>query len=242
MREFFQRQEEDTLVSIEIDMNAYAYSKKYSWLFSIFIKFEADANNEESYEEFLETKESLIIALEHDNKAKFVGLRVIEGWSEFYFYADSSKDLDNIVSKMLKPSNYAYESNVVKDAKWDFHHKNLSPTDLELAHIQSEKIIFLLEEEGDDLSVVRPVEHYVSFITPTQKNRFINTLSIEGLTLKDEIQSDEFEHGLALVKNHALDSESVKTVVTQVYEAVKKEQGFYEGWSTILASEIAEDE
>ena len=238
MREFFQRQEDDILVNIEVDMNAYAYSKKYSWLFSIFIKFEADSNNEEAYEEFLETKESLIIALEHDNKAKFVGLRVIEGWSEFYFYAESSKDLDNIVAKMLTPSNYMYESNVVKDTKWDFHHKNLSPTDLELAHIQSEKIIFLLEDEGDDLSVVRPVEHYVSFTTPTQKNRFVNTLEIEGLTIKDEIESDDFEHGIALVKEHAVDSESVESVVSEIFEAVKKEQGFYEGWSTVLASEI----
>jgi len=241
MREFFQRIEDETLINIEVDMNAYAYSKKYSWLFSIFIKYEAQEDNQEAYEEFLETKESLIIALEHDNKAKFVGLRVVDGWSEFYFYAESSKDLDNVVAKMLTPSNYVYESNVVKDAKWDFHHKNLSPTDLELANIQSEKIIFLLQEEGDDLSVVRPVEHYLSFTTPTQKNRFLNTLDIEGFTFKDDIESDEFEHGIALVKEHSVESEAVNAAVKELFDAVQKEKGFYEGWSTILASEITQD-
>jgi len=241
MREFFTRSEDNTLINIEVDMNAYAYSKKYAWLFSIFIKYEIEADNEEAYEEFLETKESLIIALEHDNRAKFVGLRVIEGWSEFYFYAESSKDLDNIVSKMLTPSNYMYESNVVRDAKWDFHHKNLSPSDLELANIQSEKIIFLLQEEGDDLSIVRPVEHYLSFTTPTQKNRFLNTLNLEGFTFKDDIENDEFEHGIAIIKEHSLQSEEVNTIVKEVFDAVKEEKGFYEGWSTILASELAQD-
>jgi len=135
MRELFQRREEDNVVNIEIDMSAYGYSQKFSWLLSVFVKFDAQKREDEAFEDFLETKESLIIALEHDEKAKYVGMRMVDGWSEFYFYADSSQDLDNIVAKMLKPSNYVYESNVVKDSKWDFHYKNLSPSELELAHI-----------------------------------------------------------------------------------------------------------
>ena len=238
MRELFQRREEDNVVNIEIDMSAYGYSQKFSWLLSVFVKFDAQKREDEAFEDFLETKESLIIALEHDEKAKYVGMRMVDGWSEFYFYADSSQDLDNIVAKMLKPSNYVYESNVVKDSKWDFHYKNLSPSELELAHIQSEKIIFLLEEEDDDLEISRPVEHYLSFTTPTQKNRFINTLDIEGVSYKDDIESDEFEHGIALIKEHKITSDEVRKNVAILFKAVKKEKGFYEGWSTVLAQEV----
>jgi hypothetical protein len=237
MREYFQRMEDGVKVNIEVDMNAFAYSEKFSWLFSVFVKYDALEENSEAYEEFLETKESLIIALEHGNRAKFAGMRIVEGWSEFYFYASSSKELDLIVAKMLNPSDYAYESNVVKDAKWDFNYKNLSPTELEQAHIQSEKIIFLLEEEGDAIGVSRPVEHYVSFETPTQKNRFVNTLDIEGFSFKDEIESEDFEHGIALVKEHSVTSEEVRKVVEELFASVKKEKGFYEGWSTVLVEE-----
>ena len=238
MREFYNREEDGQTVAIEVDMSAYGYSQKFSWLFSVFVKYHVEDKTSEAYEEFLETKESLIIALEHDEKAKYVGMRIVDGWSEFYFYATSSKDLDNIVTKMLKDSNYAYESNIVKDAKWNFHYKNLLPSDLELAHIQSEKIIFLLEEEGDDLSVPRVVEHYLSFATPTQKNRFLNTLDLEGVSFKDEIESNEFEQGIALVKEHSILSDDVKKNVEIFFKAVQKEKGFYEGWSTILSSEI----
>ena len=238
MREFFNREEDGQTIAIEVDMSAYGYSKKFSWLFSVFVKYHVEDETSEAYEEFLETKESLIIALEHEDRAKYIGMRIVDGWSEFYFYASSSKDLDNIVAKMLKGSEYAYESNIVKDAKWNFHYKNLLPSDLELAHIQSEKIIFLLEEEDDDLSVPRQVEHYLSFTTPTQKNRFVNTLDLEGFSFKDEIESDEFEHGIALVKEHTVLSDDIKKNVGILFEAVQKEHGFYEGWSTILASEI----
>ena len=242
MREIFQRIEDNTTINIEVDMNAYGYSQKYTWLFSVFIKFDVEEGDTLDYEEFLETKESLIIALEYEKKAKFVGLRIVDGWSEFYFYAESSKNLNNIVSKMLTPSHYIYESNVVKDTKWDFHHKFLSPTDLELAHIQSEKILFLLEEEGDDLTLARPVEHYISFTTPTQKNRFLNTLDLDGFVFKDEIESDAFEYGIALLKEHNLVRENIQKIIEVLFEVIQKEDGFYEGWSTTLASEIATNE
>jgi len=236
MREIFTRQEDDSLVYIEVDMNAYAYVKRFAWLFSVFVKFDALDESSAGFEEFLETKESLIIALENNDTAKYVGMRVVDGWSELYFYSDESKELDTTVAKMLMPSNYKYESSVVKDAKWDFHYKNIFPSELELCHIESEKIIFLLQEEEDDLSVARDVEHYVSFDTPTQKNRFINTLDIEGFVVKDEIDTEDFENGVALVKNHSVTSEVVREVVQELFASLKKAQGYYEGWSTTLVN------
>ena len=236
MREFFTREEDGNLVHIEVDMNAFAYVKRFSWLFSVFVKFDALDESSAGFEEFLESKESLIIALENRDEAKYVGMRVVDGWSELYFYSNESKELETTVAKMLAPSNYKYESSVVKDTKWDFHYKNIYPTELELCHIESEKIIFLLEEEGDDLTLPREVEHYVSFETPTQKNKFINSLSLEGFTLKDEIDAEEFENGVALVKTHAVSSEIVKEVVEELFVAIKKNQGFYEGWSTTLTN------
>ncbi len=238
MRDFFKRvDEEGNEIYIESDTSAYGYSERYSWLFSVFIKFDDKKNSKEQFEEFLETKEALIIAIEHEGNAKYVGSRIVDGWNELYFYAEDSKSLNPLVSKMLSESGYVYESSVVKDSKWDFHYKNLVPSELEAAHIQSEKIVFLLQEEGDDITIPRVVEHYVSFATPTQKERFLETLSLEGFQFKDEISSEDFENGVALVKNHALDEEEIKRVVEDLFEAVKKEQGYYEGWSTTLAVE-----
>lgn len=236
MREIFTRVEDGDVVHIEVVMNAFAYIKRFSWLFSVFVKFDALDESSAGFEEFLETKESLIIALESNDTAKYVGMRVVDGWSELYFYSDESKELDVSVAKMLKSLHYKYESSVVKDAKWDFHYKNIFPSELELCHIESEKIIFLLKEEEDDLSIPREVEHYISFDTPTQKNRFINTLNLEGFSVKDEIDTEELANGIALVKTHAVSSEVVHEVVEELFSAVKKNQGFYEGWSTTLTS------
>jgi len=239
-REVFVREEDGQKIYVELDINAYAFSQKFSWLFSVFIKFDALDESQEGFEEFLETKEALIIALEHSQKAKYVGSRIVDGWSELYFYADDSKGLDATVAKILKPSNYIYESSVVRDSKWDFHYKNLSPTELEEYHMQSQKIIFMLEEEDDDLEVIRPVEHYISFATPTQKERFLENLTLEGFSFKDDISADDFENGIALIKEHKVTPDALKKVIDELFVEIKKEQGFYEGWSTVLAKELQE--
>ncbi len=237
MREVFTRVEDNTTVSIEVNFDVESAKEMNPWLLSIFVKYDGLSESTDGYEEFLETKESLIIALGHNDRAIYVGSRIVDGWSEFYFYSYDSKRLDQVVKKILTPSNYVYESNIVRDTKWGFYDKQLSPTELEQCHIQSDKIIFLLEEEEEDLTVTREVEHYISFETPTQKNRFLNTLDIEGYKIKDEISNEEFENGLALVKTHAVTQEEVEQNVTLLFNEVKKAGGFYEGWSTVLVNE-----
>ena len=237
MREIFDRVDDKNIIHIEVDLEADDFKETNSWLFSVFIKFDSFDESVEGFEEFLEFKESLIIALEHEGKVKYVGARIVDGWSELYFYASTSKELDMMVTAILKESGYSYESNVVKDPKWNFYDLRLCPNALELTHIQSAKVIFLLEEEGDDLSVKREVEHYISFETPTQKNRFLNTLNIEGFSFKDDISSEEFEHGVALVKEHAVTYDEVKKIVEELFEKVTTERGYYEGWSTTLVEE-----
>lgn len=247
MREIFERLQsgashnkdclqDDSSVVYEVEMDAGDFKGENPWLFSIFVKFDSCDETQDGFEEFLETKESLIIALESEGNVHYVGSRVIDGWNEFYFYASDSKELNSMSTAILKESGYAYESNVVRDKKWNFYETQLFPTELEQHNMQTAKIVFLLEEEGDDLSVSRDVEHYVSFETPTQKNRFINTLKIDGFTLKDEISSDEFAHGIALVKNHAVTYEEATKVVAELFEFIKKEHAYYEGWSTTLVN------
>lgn len=239
MREIFDRVEEFgiTKIETEVDIDIEKEKKLYPWLFSVFIKVDAKDENSAGFENFLETKESLIIALEYEARAIYAGMRVVDGWSELYFYAKESKNLDSVVSNMLRDNYYKYETSVVKDAKWDFYHKNLSPSDLEFLNIESSKIIFLLKEEGDDLSIAREVEHYASFDTATQKDRFIQKALDNGFRFKDDISSEEFEHGVALVKEHNLMQESVDSIIKELYDLAKSEHGYYELWSTTLAQE-----
>lgn len=231
MRETFSRVEDGEVVNIEVYLDAKAHKEGNPWIFSVFIKY--DGLNDE-LDEFFETKESLIIALEHENRAVYVGNRLVGEWSEIYFYAQDSKQLDAITAKMLKLSNYIYESNVAKDKDWDFFHHNIFPTDLELALMQSAQIISYLEEEGDNLSTPREVEHYASFEMSSQKERFIKKAIESGFKFKDDLSSEDFDYGVALIKEHSVTAPELEKVITELMDIIKQESGEYELWSTVL--------
>lgn len=233
MREIFDRMQDDCTVEIEAVLDADEFAKGRAWLFSLFIKTGTDIAEYE-IEVFLETKESLVISLEKTCGAKYVGQRRSEGWYELYFYAKEPKGLQAAAGDILKTSGYKHESNAVKDAKWDFYDKNICPSELELCDIESAAIIEMLIEEGDDTSIPREVEHYASFDTASQKDRYIAGAKERGYEYKDDIE--EFEHGAALVKVHTITKNDVANTLRELYELAKKEHGSYEGWSTTTAT------
>jgi hypothetical protein len=234
MRETFSRIEDSEVVNIEVYLDAKAYKDENPWIFSVFVKY--DGLNDE-LDEFFETKESLIVALEFEERAYYVGNRLVGEWSEIYFYAPESKLLDSITAKILKPTGYIYESNAARDKDWDFFDLNIFPTDLELCLMQSQKIVTIMQKEGDDISISREVEHYASFDTKTQKERFIGKALTLGFVFKDDVSTEEFDHGVAITKEHNLSEDELKKEITPLLDLIKEEHGEYELWSTTLASD-----
>lgn len=237
MRTLYKKSIENEQILVEVELDAVEHKERYGWLFSVFVKFDYINSDEKAFEEFLETKENLIITLEFDNNAKYLGMKSIEGWCELYFCAKNSKGFASLAGKSLSGSGYLYESNVVKDTKWDVYETQLFPNELEFCNIQSAQIIAELQEEGDNLQSEREVEHYVVFDTLTQKERFLEKILAHGFEYKDDISTEEFEHGVALTKVHSLIPEIVDTIVQEIFEIVKKDHGYYEGWSTVLVME-----
>ena len=237
MREIFVRDEDGEAVRIEVNLEAKEHMEFKPYILSVFIKYDSFNDKEEGLDEFFETKESLIIELELNEKTTYVGNRLVGEWSEVYFYSQESKGLEAQVAKILKPTKYMYEANVVKDATWEFFDFNIFPNDLELCLMQSKKIVEHMLDEGDMIEIVREVEHYASFETPTQKQRFIDNAMDNGFTFKADIEDEEISHGVALIKEHSLNLEELLKIVTQIHGLVKQENGEYELWSTTLEDE-----
>ncbi len=238
MREVFRTDEDGIDVEVELEIDA--MQREFPWLFSLFIKYDFKSKDEDAQEEFLEMKESIILTLEKNSLVKYVGMRDIDGWIELYFYALNSKNLLHSIKKFLEQNKLIFEHGVVRDTKWDFYTANLMPNELEYCFMESSKIVELLKEEGDIQSELREVEHYAMFDTDSQKQRFIDSMLTEGFVFKDDISTDECSHGVALVKIHNLEEESLRKVISQLFDGAKKEHGFYELWSTTLVENFFE--
>ena len=232
MREIFTRTEDNQIVRIEVNLEAKECKELNPYILSVFIKYDALNDDNDGLEEFFEIKESLIIALELDEKTVYVGNRLVGEWSEIYFYSQESKGLETKVAQILKPTKYMNESNVVKDSQWEFFEYNIFPNDLELCLMQSQKIVEHMQDEGDNIEISREVEHYASFETPTQKQRFVENAEQNGFTFKADIEDEDIKYGVALTKEHNLSEDDIKKTIMQIHEYIKQENGEYELWST----------
>lgn len=232
MREFFRSDEESIKIEVELDIDE--MQRDFPWLFSLFIKFDLEKESQEKIDEFYEMKESIILSLENNSLVKYVGQRSIDGWVELYFYALNSKNLLDKIKIYLNEAKLMFENGVVRDTKWDFYTANLMPNELEYCFMESLKIVELLKEEGDASSEKREVEHYAMFDTDTQKQRFVDAMIEKSFIFKDDISTDECEHGVALMMVHNLEEETVRELIRELFTAAKVEHGYYELWSTTL--------
>lgn len=203
------------------------YEEKTTLLYA-FVKFDGDD------EELLLIEQRL---LEKSGKLNldYVGWRLIDGWLEFYFYAEQAKGFENALNDALKPQ-YQFESGNRKDKKYETYYKMLMPNDKEYHNIQSEEIIADLEEAGDDLEAEHRIEYHAMFMTSTQRKRFIEAIEEAGFSFLqdflDEKAEDDFVYGVVFTKLSPVSIEVLNMHTQDIFPLINQEHGRYEGWGT----------
>lgn len=235
MREFYYRMEdEETPAYCEVELDLYENEEReeLSSLLWLFIK-----HSDLEDPRFIAFKVDLIDTLEKEIGALYAGLIQKDGWCEFYFYASSAKRFENLTSDVIaRHGNFAYERGASKDTKWNLFFERLYPDDYAALSIQNRKTIESLIEAGDDLNLIREVEHYLFFQTKSSLERSIAMLESKGFVFKEKIFDDEsdYSYGAVVTKKQAPTAEAVEETTVFLFETALQEHGMYEGWSTTL--------
>lgn len=180
----------------------------------------------------------LIETLHSQLGAVYAGTISKEGWCELYFYAMSAKSHTNLTAQTIsRHTPYAYECSASRDAKWEFYFERLYPSAHAALKIQNRHTIDALVEAGDDLSIVREVEHYLFFQTKSSMERGISNLQPHGFELKETLFDDDsdYSYGVVLLKEETIEPDQVEETTSILFDVALQEHGHYEGWSTILA-------
>jgi regulator of RNase E activity RraB len=237
---YTKKDENGEKVTIEIDLDI-AHSKdkslkKKSLMLWLFIKTEELDNSMQN--EIIEFLESTYDAL-------YIGKRIAQGWSELYFYAQDNRGYSNKTGTFLQNlSDLAYEVGSHKDPSWKQYEVELYPDEVSFHQIQSQHIIDALQDEGDDITIERSVDHIVYFQLEAQVERFVKSLYDSEFFLKEQgyDSSAEYGYGLVLSRIHAVDIETIEKIQMQIMPFIKDEHGYYDGWNTQLASDNVEDD
>ena len=244
MYEYYIDRDEDGVASkteTDLELLDTAPQKKRPALFWVFVKIKSPDEVgwclEHECELLSALRKKLFDAFGTKLDAVSSGVRMAEGWVEHFFYAPSAKTFESVAAAIMKEyEGYAYETGSSRDENWEHYTNALYPHPLMLQQIESRYIIGELEDEGDDITVAREVEHYLFFQTPAHAKRVAQKLESEGFAVKEFVEGeDRFAHGVVLVKKHDVTEVTLMSITTQLIDAVDEEHGIYEGWSTVLA-------
>ncbi len=243
MIEYYITSDDESFVKTELEMDYMdeAPQQERPWLLWTFVKMnevdDAGLPTEAELQRLENVTAALKESLANEIDAINVGLKYEEGWLELYFYAPTAKKFQSVASKVIG-SDYVTDIGSTKDAKWEHYLYTLYPTSLMLQQIQSRHIIDELIEAGDDLTVVREVEHYLGFLTESNAKRVAETLYLHGFKEKEITynSSEEYGYTLILTQEHAVDTELLEELAFLLITTAEKEHGIYAGWSTGVAS------
>lgn len=235
MIEFYELTDEEGVDSrCEVDLSLFdeAPQAEKPWLLWLFVK-----NSDPLDANFISFRKDLIDTLQSQLNAVYTGTIAKEGWCELYFYASSPKIFENLVAQTMgRHQSYPYECASARDSKWEMYLERLYPDPYVTLTIQNRHTIEALLEAGDDLSLEREVEHYFYFQTKSALERFLQSLTPHGFSLKEYVEDNDSDHtyGAIVVKTESITHEQVKETTLMLYDAVLQEHGNYEGWSTVL--------
>ncbi|MFA6188368.1 MAG: DUF695 domain-containing protein [Sulfuricurvum sp.] len=235
MIEFYEfTDEEGVEARCEVDLSLFddAPQAEKPYLLWLFVK-----NSNPLDADFIAFRDDLIETLQGQLDAIYAGTIARDGWCELYFYASSPKIFENLVAQTMgRHQSYAYERATARDSKWEMYLERLYPDPYVTLTIQNRHTIEALLEAGDDLTLEREVEHYFYFQTKSALDRFLQSLSSYGFTLKEYVEDNDsdYTYGAIVVKREAITAEKVKETTLMLYDAVLQEHGNYEGWSTVL--------
>jgi len=230
-----------TKTELELDFVDEAPQKERPWLLWAFLKM--NAVGEDGFATDEEQKRVDVVVSQLNEKlareidAISVGRKLEDGWLELYFYAPTAKTFQSIVSSVLG-TDYVSDIGSTRDAKWEHYLYTLYPNALMLQQVQSRHIIKELVEEGDDLTTVREVEHYLGFLTESQAKRVGEELYLHGFSEKEISynSSEEYGNTLVVTQEHAIDRELLEELAFLLITTAEKEHGIYAGWSTGVVS------
>lgn len=243
MYEYYRTVDEEgrpVVIEVDLDFEPVDDTVWMLWAFApLQTRDEENGCSEEERQRLSEIKAGLSEVLELRNGALYAGMRLVDGWAELYFYAAWSKGAEQQFRDAFKRYGYErIEFGATRDTQHTFYRETLYPDAYELEQIKSREIIGELEEAGDNLAAVRPVEHYLFFQTEAAMQRCALALSESAESVETGMAEEgKYAYGLAAKFLHDCELRTLERVTGPLVDAALKEHGIYRGWSTVLAAD-----
>lgn len=118
------------------------------------------------------------------------------------------------------------------DPDWGFYREYLLPDADSRQWIANRKVVEALQDQGDTLTVPRPVAHWVLFATAAERAAFLSDAEHQGFAVVNLVDDAEGPRpfGAQLQRVDAVDLDHIHDVAMSLVELARRYAGSYDGW------------
>lgn len=180
------------------------------------------------HDKLMEIEDALVPALSHET-CMFVGRCTTDGQRDFFFYMDNARGVEEKVEAVMADfDEYSWDMGLVEEPGWETYLEFLYPDEQGMDTIWNNRVRRQLEEQGDDPSVPREIDHMFFFPSAADRDAFMIEARTENFrtTLSDSTPENPF--GLLVQRDDAPDE--IDDVTWPLRELAGAHGGTYDGW------------
>lgn len=197
--------------------------------------------DEAEWEQLEAIEEALVEEFQNSLQAAFVGKLLHDGKRSFYFYSAQEALPEVIATNIMQQfPAYTFASNTLHDPDWGLYLDFLFPEPVDMQSIKNNRILRMMEEQGDEHHIPRPVSHFVSFATEADRAAFKSQAEGAGYTLvqegKNQNESD-VPFSVVIEKAQAVTEEDIHSTTLGLLQLAEEFNGVYGGWQAQVVKE-----
>lgn len=183
-------------------------------------------------------EDALVEKVASKHNAIYVGRITSAGYRDLFIYFGDTTNYDQTILEVMTAfPTYRFDCGAKEDKAWNNYFDLLYPTPEQFQCMQNRRVVYQLEQSGDDLTKAREVDHWIYFKTATDREAFLQKISGNGFTIvdKDYINDlDERPYRLHIKRIDKVDQESVDEYVIYLWKIANATHGDYDGWETAV--------
>ncbi len=194
----------------------------------------------EEWKKLEEIEDMLVTSFSSKLEAVFVGKTLNNGRRGMYFYSSDTLLVAQMIDELKGHfPEYSFEHQVTEDQSWEVYFEYLFPDEESLLRIKNNKVLQLLEEQGDQSYIPRKINYTLYFRAAKDLQAVKQELLNSGYGVEEEVilEQEPLKYKLVLANESKADEETIYNVTEMLMQLAHEHDGDFDGWETQVIAE-----
>ncbi len=241
--DFYLCRVDDEVASISVDLGAKAGAPDESRPTLVWVRVHVCQPRENGFPTKPELaalaaiEDRIVEDLKSSENVVYIGRCTCDGARDFYFYGSDGVSCEaRLTRSMAAFPDYRHEVGHRDDPDWSVYQDFLYPPERDMQTIQNRRVRDLMDRQGDQPEIERPIDHWIYFDNVNDPSKFERVVVDRGFTVRRrDAQGDRFL--LVVTRSECATLDQIDATTLDLYDLAREYNGEYDGFESPVTKE-----